>query len=148
MCAFDDAFSPFENNYIPRLVDISLCADRSSAFRDFFAAIDTFVVRVVSWDASFRAVATELRRLFNFTVTDVYILRIVKLFQFAIVAAAFLEVTCFCTMFRSEAAYAVCVVDVSLLNIEIASRALGRGSIGDVRFDPECFDLLVYLPSG
>ena len=143
---FDHALLPVKNDDVARLIQISLHAYTAPAFGYLLPAEGTLVLRVVSRYGSRGAVASELRRLLRFAVTYIHILRIVELLEYAVVAAAFLEVKCLRPVPRFHTADAVGIVCVRLSDIEITSRTLSYGTVGDADFDTESFDPLVDVP--
>ena len=144
--ALDHALLSTEDDNIAWLIQISLHADTAPAFGYLLPAEGALVLRVVSRYGSRRAVTSELRRLLRFVVTYIHILRIVKLLKYAVVAAALLNALRPCAVFRSHIADTIGIVCVRLSDIEIKSRALRHGTVGDMGLYTEGLYLFENMP--
>lgn len=146
MRTLDHALLTAEDDDVARLVQIPLSAYTASAVRHLLPAEDALVLWIASRYGSRGAITPELRRLLCFAITNVQILRVVELLEYAVVTAALLEASRPCAVLRSHASDAVGIVSVRLPDIEIYPRALRHGAVGDPCLYTEGFYSFVDMP--
>lgn len=112
MRTLDHALLAAEDDNVVRLVQIPLSAYTASAVRHLLPAEDALVLRIASRYGSRGAITPELRRLLCFAITNIQILRVVELLEYAVVAAALFKVLRLRAAFRSHAADAVGIIRV------------------------------------